>query len=369
MRSVAGAVDHVCPPVRELSLERFESFDEHADDWDALALASRNIFSTREWASVWWRHFGEGRPLELTACMDDDRVAAILPLYLASSRPLRTLRFIGHGPSDELGFVCGPADVESVARALREALAEKRWRWQVLLAERLAGGHDWSGLLGGKVLGREESPVLRTGGRSWDEFLAGRSRNFRDQVRRRERKLGREHDVGYRLADRDSLEADFETLVGLHEARWGERSPAFVGPLRSFHLDFAATALERGWLRLWSLDVDGRTVAAWHGFRFGDVESYYQSGRDPSWDRDRVGFVLLTHTMREAFDDGMREYRLLRGGEAYKDRFATEDSGIETVAVARGLGRPAQALGPALRRALPGRVRRRLRGLVGRTVM
>src|SRR6185436_512520 len=102
-------------------------------------------------------------------------------------------------------------------------------------------------------------------------------------------------EIGYRLADRASFEADFERLVQLHELRWGERSPAFVGPLADFHRDFASVALERGWLRLWSLEVDGTTVAAWHGFRFGGFESYYQSGRDPAWDSYRVGFVLLTH--------------------------------------------------------------------------
>lgn len=48
----------------------------------------------------------------------------------------------------------------------------------------------------------------------------------------------------------------------------------------------------------------------------------------------------MTHTMREAFTDGMREYRLLLGSEAYKDRFATEDQEVETLLFpATGRGR------------------------------
>jgi CelD/BcsL family acetyltransferase involved in cellulose biosynthesis len=45
---------------------------------------------------------------------------------------------------------------------------------------------------------------------------------------------------------------------------------------------------------------------------------------------------LLAHTIRAALDDGIREYRFLRGGEAYKHRFATEDPGLQTVTFARG---------------------------------
>jgi CelD/BcsL family acetyltransferase involved in cellulose biosynthesis len=50
-----------------------------------------------------------------------------------------------------------------------------------------------------------------------------------------------------------------------------------------------------------------------------------------------VGFVLMAHTIQGAFDDSMLEYRLLRGGEGYKDRFASDDPGIETVALTRGV--------------------------------
>src|SRR5439155_17070455 len=110
----------------------------------------------------------------------------------------------------------------------------------------------------------------------------------------------------------------------------------------SFHREFAQVALDRGWLRLWILELDGRPAAAWYGFRFGGVETYYQSGRDPAADRLAVGFVLLVQTIRAALKDGIREYRFGRGAESYKYRFASEDPGLETVAVAtRPLGRAA----------------------------
>src|SRR5207253_37282 len=140
--------------------------------------------------------------------------------------------------------------------------------------------------------------------------------------------------VEFRLTtDRESLDRDLTTLIELHDARWGETSRAFDPPRDSFHREFAAAALERGWLRLWTLDVDGRPAAAWLGYRMGGAEWYYQAGRDPALEREAVGFVLMAHTVRAALDDGMREYRLLLGGESYKDRLANADHGLETVAL------------------------------------
>jgi CelD/BcsL family acetyltransferase involved in cellulose biosynthesis len=283
---------------------------------------------------------------------DDDRPVAVLPLGVTGRPPLRVARFLGHGPADEQGPVGAPEETQTAFEALLEVRD-----WDVLLAERLPPGHG----LRGRVLRRESSPVIATPPGGWEEYLAGRSRNLRSQLGRKRRQLEGDHGLSFRLADQpERLEADMATLVRLHRARWAEEgSDAFSEARAAFHRDFAGVALERGWLRLWLAEADGEPVAAWYGFRFGGAESYYQSGRDPDWERSSVGLVLLAHTMEQAMNDGMREYRLLRGGESYKDRFATDDPGVETVAVGRGVGRVA-ALGGAAAARLPGPLRRRL---------
>ena len=183
---------------------------------------------------------------------------------------------------------------------------------------------------------REASPLIDIG-QGWDAYLKSRSSNLRSQLGRKERKLQREHGLAYRLATGETLERDMHSLFRLHGTRWGsEVSSAFAGARESFHLDFAASALERGWLRLWIAEVDDdRAVAAWYGFRFAGEELYYQSGRDPEWDRSSVGLVLLAHTIRAAAQDDISTYRMLRGGESYKDRFATGNQPVVTMATAR----------------------------------
>jgi CelD/BcsL family acetyltransferase involved in cellulose biosynthesis len=255
-----------------------------------------------------------------------------------------------------MGPITAPGDERGGAllRKLQEA-----GHWDVLLAERMpvdSGAES----VGGRTLLSEPSPIVEAPEGGFEGFLQSRSRNFRSQVRRKERAL-LERGLSYRLGDDPArLEDDIRTLAELHHARWaGERSGAFAPARVEFHLDFARTALERGWLRLWLAEIDGKAVAAWYGFRFGSAEWYYQSGRDPEWDRDSVGLVLLAHTIRAAFDDGLTTYRLLRGGEPYKDRFATSDPGLETVVAGRGplgaLAERSSGVALRLRRALRSR--------------
>lgn len=349
-----------------LRLETWPDLDAAREAWRPLAERVGNPFASWEWVSTWWRHFGRGRSLQATACRRrDGSVAAILPLCAESIGPLRVLRFLGHGVGDHLGPICAPEDRPAAASALREVLATSGCR--ILLAERLPAEEGWRGRLGGAVVKRDSSPTLRIGGMSWDDYLNARSANFRSQVRRRERKLAREHQLRFRLADDlKRLDDDFGTFLALHGARWGEaESRAFRGERADFHRDFAARALERGWLRLVFLELDDRPVAAWYGLRFGQADWYYQAGRDPAWRDGHVGSVLLAHTVRQAFEDGMREYRFLRGGEGYKCRFTEDDPGLETLVAGRGVGGRLAVLGAERASSLPAPARRAVTRALG----
>lgn len=328
------------PAGPEPLIEPIADLAEVRGDWNRLAELTGNVFATWEWAETWLAHLAAGgKPAVAVSRGSDGRVVAVLPLYVARASPLRLVRFLGAGPSDELGPVCAPPDQSVASDALRLHVEATLGGAGLFLGERVRGEHHLDARLGAVTLRRAPSPALPMDGRTFDDYLAGRSRNFRDQVRRRERKLARTHKLVYRLSnDPDRLADDMRVLMRLHEARWSKgRSSAFSGARAGFHLEFARRALERRWLRLWTMELDGRPVAAWYGLRFAGVDFYYQAGRDPALDRLNVGFVLLCHTIRAAFDDGMREYRFGLGGEAYKDRFSEVDPGLETIAIPAGI--------------------------------
>ena len=305
-------------------------------DWERLAARAGHVFATPEWLGAWWRWYGGARPLLVGLVRRNGELVAILPLHVWRRRGLPVLRFAGHGPSDQLGPVCAPLTDPDVADAVGSAVSAIPYRRFVLLAELVPSDHRFGQLVGGRTLYTDESPLLRFDEESWDEFLRRRGANFRQQVRRFPRKLAAVGEVSFRLSsDSSTLDRDLDTLFALHRRRWQGAETPFLR-MAGFHREMAARALERGWLRLWMLEVGGRPVAALYGFRFGGVESAYQGGRDPALARYPLGFILISHAVREALGDGMREYHLLRGGEQYKARFANTDRNLETSAVARG---------------------------------
>ena len=341
-------------------IECYSELDAVRQEWDELAARAGNVFGTWEWATAWRRHLGAHRDLMiLLERRPDGSPRVLLPLYFAARRPVRLLRFIGAGPADELGPLCAPADRQLAAEVLRRHVPEALAPGGLLLAERLWAAHGVGRHLGGVIVNRTSSPVIPIAARSFDEYLGTRSRNFRSQARSNERRLMRGRRLEYRLTEDPSrLEPDLDTLIRLHRARWpGRESRAFTGARSAFHHEFARRALARGWLRLWTMQLDGEPAAAWYGLRYCGVDSYYQAGWNPQLSALSVGLVLLCHSVRCAFEDGMDEYRFGVGDEAYKRRFTNVDPGLETVALPVG-GRGWMGAA-ALRAGIP--ARRRLR--------
>src|SRR5262249_24065980 len=122
------------------------------------------------------------------------------------------------------------------------------------------------------VARRAELPVASLGTGSWEAYVEGLSAKLRKRLRYIERTLAKQGEVAVReVAAPGELEAGLATLCALHDRRWGERggSSLAAGPARDFHARFAAAALDRGWLRLRLLEVDGAAVAALYGWRLG----------------------------------------------------------------------------------------------------
>jgi dTDP-4-amino-4,6-dideoxygalactose transaminase/CelD/BcsL family acetyltransferase involved in cellulose biosynthesis len=361
-------IDRVLESVRQPSarrppaLEWVDEMEPLSAVWRSLATRSGNIFLAWEWASLWWRRYGLRGRLRVAACRRaSGEPFALIPIYVWRERPLRIVRLLGHDTGDEQGPVCATEDRPAAARCLRRAIGELRA--DIFLGERLLATEAWSSLVGGAVVRREGFPLIR-GFDGWEGYMASRTAHLRRKLAGQERRLARERGLQFRLVGRDDpLDADLDTLFALHRARWPEGT-GFTEH-EQFHREFARCALERDWLRLWLLELDGTPAAAWYGFRFADTECHFQSGRSPRFERESVGTVLLVHTIREALRDGVREYRFLRGGEPYKHRFATEDPGIETIACARTrAGRATVAAARAAAACRP--ARRALREVVTR---
>lgn len=172
----------------------------------------------------------------------------------------------------------------------------------------------------------------------WDRYLDTLTATRRQTVRRKERQLARQHAFTVTDYTGDRIEQGLTHLFSLHARRWD--TGALADPsIQRLHRRFGAELASRGNLWLSTLDVAGEPVAAWYGWSWRDTVYFYQSGRDPSWERHSVGLVLMATMIRRAIQRGYRRFDFLRGADSYKRQWtATERSSEEITVFRPGLG-------------------------------
>ena len=312
-------------------------FEELREEWGELlgASASDGLFLTWEWLHTWWKHLAGGRSLSILAVRSGGELIAIAPLALRPRRlsrlvPFRAVEFLGTGSvgSNYLDLIVRRGREREALEALARRLARARLGVELVQVRRessLAAGLA-------EDLGR----------RGWTASMArGQVCPFRtlrgpqgaahdvDGLDRRLKELKKRFDVRFEqvIAEPQRREA-LSTLVRLHGMRWRDRDcpeEAFHTPeLLSFHEELSRLALERGWLRLLLLLVNGEPAASLYGFRYGRTFYFYQSGFDPRYGKYSVGLITLGLTIRQAIEEGADEFDLLAGDEQYKFRWAKE---------------------------------------------
>jgi CelD/BcsL family acetyltransferase involved in cellulose biosynthesis len=358
-------------------IDSLDRLDGLRQEWGALLAesASDNLFLTWEWLRSWWRHLGAGRRLCVLALRGNGgELLALAPFAGAGGlmgRILPQLGFLGTGTvgSDYLDLIARRGSEQLAAEALAGELARRGLALDLRqLAVAPCAERVLLALAGrGYVVSRVRSdvcPFMRLEGQSWDSFLGSLGPEHRYNVRRRLRQLEREGGLRFARVETDAeRRAVLEALIRLHEQRWRSRggSQAFGEPgVAAFHEEVSALALERGWLRLFSLRLDGELLAALYGFRYGRSFLYYQLGWDERQRTRSVGMVALALAIRSAIEEGAAEFDLLHGNESYKSLWARESRELFRAQAfppsarggARRVATAARVVGSGLRRRL-----------------
>ncbi len=295
----------------EAALERF------APEWQALwrRVARATPFQSPHWLLPWWRSFGTGAPLLLTARADDNLVG-VLPLYRRDEAGSRKLLPIGISLSDYIDAL-----VDRAFPAAADAL---------LAAVGAIDGWDechLPGLLPGAALLDAAAPPGVVDSRHQDETCLLvplpplLPRKKRQNLRRALRAMQTVGCLNITRAAAAEVPAAMDALFRLHQLRWQRRGEAGVcadAAVRRFHRTAAQCLAAAGWLRLHTLRLDETIVAVLYGFAANGIGYAYLCGFDPDCAGLGVGTQLLAHAIDEAAREGMREFHFLRGGEAHK---------------------------------------------------
>ena len=309
-------------------------------EWQRLASAcpTATVFQTYEWNAAWWRHFGNtpGRRLRVVTFRDADGVLVGLAPLMTSfwyATSLRRLSFLGTGTSDYLDVLAMPGWERFVAGSLYEYL-ETTGGWQIADFQQLRDGSflrehcpsEASRLTVLDVRG-EACPYLPLP-QTWEMLLQGLGKKTRTNVGYYDRALHKVYEVALGpVTDGSELDDELSRLFELHERRWNQRwlPGVFAGRrVQAFHRDVARRLLNRDWLRLFYLRLDGVTQASLYCFGYGNRLCYYQGGFEPTLARLSLGTVLTARAMQAAIAEERQVFDFLRGDEPYKAKWTGE---------------------------------------------
>ena len=324
-------------------LTRARDFESLREEWSELAeqCPDATIFQSQEWLSSWWEHLGRrtiGRKLLLIIVRQDGKLVGLAPLMTSfwQGTPLRRVSFLGVGVSDYQDVLALPDQEETVCQAVYDYLGRAAY-WQVAdFAQMREGGvlrrnPPRNGSLDYQDSAGENCPFLelpkgeKDAGDPWEALLSRYSKKFRSNLRYYDRALDKGYSVQRGVAATEKeLDEALAALFDLHQRRWNERwLPGVLGsgPVREFHRAVARKFLQRGWLRLHTLALDGEIVAALYCFAYKDRTAYYQGGFEPTLGRLSLGTTLTGHAIRLAMQEGRAQFDFLRGDEPYKERW------------------------------------------------
>lgn len=382
------------PPIstsRVLRAERRAIVDIPQATWDALAARTSWATPFSGWAfqRAWWDAYGANAHDETLIVHaggpDDpggaqpgrDEPIAIVPLmhrHEVEPTDVATHTTMRHGTdvqmtpveptatavffsasyhADYATILTAPADLPAVAEAVADHLADTagRHRWDVVDLRRLRCGDPAADALAAAFGAREISegwtlnleredvcPVVTLAADAdMEAYLAGLGKKERHEIRRKVRRAEAAGEI--RLDDSSDPLGDLDAFIELHQKRWGEQGlfPETVGGAQSrvlFRRLFELHGAD-GPLRLTSLTVGGRRIAAGVHFETADGYLYYNAGVDPDARDLSPGVVMVHAYMQRAIEAGKRRLDFLRGDEPYKYEWGAVDEPIQRLLVRR----------------------------------
>lgn len=319
-------------------VEDVRALDEIAGEWDDLTVQAGAPFTSPRWLLPWWRYAAPiGARLCVIVVRRDEEIVGIAAFFIEKDRlGLRKLRAMGAGASLYVEPVAKLGHEEAVSEAIAERLVALQpgpdymafegvyadSRWPHLISKAWPGGSCWW-----HAPLTMPAPFIDASSRKHDEWFSSKSKNFREQTRRRRRQLEKKG-ATFRLATTvEEIDKDLVSFRELHNARWDPKggSAVLTDGVQAMLPVAARGLIADGRFRLWSIDVDGRVISSHLFVEAGGESAYWLGGFDPAWSAQQPALQTLIVAIEDGWTKGDRRIDLGAGAQDYKYRLADGD--------------------------------------------
>lgn len=347
-----------------MSVEVCKSFDTVSispGQWDEfVASVEGEIYSTYDWCSIWWKHYGGKRKLSIFIFRYDGQIVGIAPLFMEKIRfgpaSLCVLKLIASDYStNTVSIPIRPEYVDSVIVNLKNLISDMPY--DIIHFGKLSALYNCKDSLYRACLayfGTSHTVTQNDGppqtyfklSDSLDSYLAGLSHSKRNTIRRHRRRAAaavgdRDLPVVAISSDQQNVEQFFDEFMVAHQKRWNKAGKAghfgdWPGS-EQFHRDLIAANIKTDRLCLGKIIVGDTTVGYRYGYVFGNRYLDFLSSRSDLgiFAKVSIGRILYSEMIKLGSDKGLEyidsmpgfyEFKIAMGGQM----FTTSNIAIRT---------------------------------------
>jgi CelD/BcsL family acetyltransferase involved in cellulose biosynthesis len=343
------------PRASEIVLARitdWSAFGPLRAEWNALVseCARPSVFLTHEWFDAAWQWKGRESGLSILCARRAGRLVGALPL-VASRRASRSgIRRVVESlavPDTQLfDMLALPDERERVADRFADYLAERQGEWDMLDLNYLPEGSVVGTALEGALRGRGNrlaveapgtNPYLDLDG-TWEAYYATRTRSLKKANNLAANRINKAGDVRIRWLEPGVVDAArvgemVDALVSVSSRSWKRETGNSLdnpGP-QAFIRRLSELAAGRGWLSVWTLDLDGTPVAMEYQLAFEGSVYALRADFDAAFGEASPGSHLNRVLMERLFGGRFKRYYMGPGENAYKLRWTERSETLQHV--------------------------------------
>jgi len=358
------------------AISEMQTLSSLRDDWDAVYEADpeAQFFLSSAWLFKRLKRL-DSPWLVLAARLNGnaENYVAFFPLRLRlkmnrEGEFCNEITTAGAPSADYTGFICLPEYLHDATAAIAAHIKTLNWA-ELNLANFLASNERLHSFLKCFPLGSFRTGIALLANAdsidnsvcprvklpsNWEDYLSNALRpNTRQKVRRFLKQVETSPEFRITHTTAATLEYNIEALLHLWAAKWGSRKGERLESIRRVARVTLIDCFDSGLLFLpvlWKGDMPIGALASLIDTKNKSL-LFYMGGRMEGLNNPPPGLVLHAYSIRAAIAAGFSTYDFLRGNEAYKYSFGTEERHIKCIVVRTQSGRN---LGGRLdRRSLP----------------
>ena len=330
------------------TLHSFDDAEPYHAAWNELVRRSgADIYQTFEWCRTWWRHYGEGRRINLLLCFSGDDLVGVVPafteaLWLGPAR-IRIAKLIGADFSLQLCNLPVMQDALDavVSHAIRHFIGNGKCDVFLLgplsgPAARMdeivnAGRKEYDLVASAVCLGDSISTrfELPENFETYQDLIGSRQRgNYNRSWQQFSKNHKVEADTVMEFAD---VRREFDAFQSIHEEQWAaENKLGHFGDWpksAEFNRELVECFGKLGMVRFFRILADGEVACSQYCFRFRETNYWRLPGRAcrPGWEKFSLGKMGLIRMIEASLTEGLS---VVEGGRGHYD-YKVQLGGVE----------------------------------------